>query len=35
MRGTEHTEHITGTDIGLVIFAIVAGWLLLFQSGLF
>ncbi|CAN5588623.1 hypothetical protein BH18ACI3_BH18ACI3_03220 [soil metagenome] len=28
-------QQIGTTDLGLLVFVIVAGWLLLFQSGLF
>lgn len=31
----EDREQIGTTDLGLFVFVVVAGWLLLFQSGLF
>jgi len=33
MRNQEN--HITMDDVTLILFVVVAGWLLLFQSGLF
>jgi hypothetical protein len=32
MRG--QNEKVTATDVWLTVFAIVAGWLVIFQSGL-
>ncbi len=31
----DREQQLGTTDLGLVVFVIVAGWLLLFQSGLF
>lgn len=33
MRNKEH--YFDANDLGLVVFVLVAGWLLVFQSGLF
>lgn len=31
----EHENYLETRDLGLILFVVVAGWLLLFQSGLF
>jgi hypothetical protein len=31
----DRTQQINTSDLGLLVFVLVAGWLLLFQSGIF
>jgi len=31
----DRTQQFNTSDLGLVVFVIIAGWLLLFQSGIF
>jgi hypothetical protein len=31
----DRTQQLNTSDLGLIVFVLIAGWLLLFQSGIF